>query len=419
MRLLLLVALAITSVSPARAAVLDVGPGFRFETLSKAARAAHDGDEIRIHPGTYRAGARFTSNRLTIAAAAEAGPESVVFDGGVVEGKGILLLQGADTTVEGLTLSNARAGDGNGAGIRAEGKGLTVRNVHFRDNEIGLLITPLEDAKGASARISNSLFDGSGTSARGHIGHALYAAHRVGELTVENSIFRRGRIGHYLKSRAERTVVTGSTIDDSNGEASYLIDIPQGGSATIENNRLIKGPKPANCCVAIAYGAEMAKGGVYVNPPGAARIANNEFVNLSGNSVRFVYNLSIPPNPVALVNNKLLSQQGRTIALDGEGTIDGRTQSEPLRYKGRSILFEADRMVDRGWLFSPVRVAFWLLGGFFAAGLGALLLRAFRKGAHKLPRLRREPKPPMHPSARPGRIMIRGKRYRSGTGRRS
>ena len=54
-------------------------------------------------------------------------------------GKAIWVIAGDDVTVENITFSGARVPDQNGAGIRAEGKNLTVRSSRFYDNENGIL----------------------------------------------------------------------------------------------------------------------------------------------------------------------------------------------------------------------------------------------------------------------------------------
>src|SRR5436305_410156 len=63
--------------------------------------------------------------------------------------------------------------------------------------------------------------------------------------------------GHELKSRAETNVITNDRIDDVNGTASYSIDLPNGGAATIQNNIVRQGPNTDNPKI-IAYAEETA-----------------------------------------------------------------------------------------------------------------------------------------------------------------
>ena len=55
------------------------------------------------------------------------------------QGKAIWVIQGDDTTVESVVFTGAAVVDKNGAGIRQEGKNLTVRRCYFHDNEDGIL----------------------------------------------------------------------------------------------------------------------------------------------------------------------------------------------------------------------------------------------------------------------------------------
>ena len=307
------------SIGHARAATLQVGAGRTYTRLATAAAAARNGDTVIIYPGVYTQGAVWTANALTLEAAPGARLGAVVIRG-AVNRKGIFDIKGDDVTVIGLEFEYARVGDANGAGIRAEGHNLTVRGCEFYANEMGMLITPIVGKQGGIVAIDASVFAGNGTTRRGYIGHAIYGNY-IGALSVTNSTFRTGVIGHYIKSRALRNYVHGNTIDDTNGTASYLIDIAQGGSADIGNNVLIKGANADNCCIAISYGEEMRKGGVYVNPPGPVTITQNQFTNRSAHGVYFVHNASSPFNPVVLTRNTLTAAAGTIIPVLGPGTM--------------------------------------------------------------------------------------------------
>ena len=303
----------------ASAATLEVGFGQAFTTLPAAAVAARDGDTVNIHPGIYAQGAIWYANRLTLQASAGAKLGAVVIKG-TVANKGVFEIKGDDATVIGLDFQYARSTDGNGAGIRSEGHNITVSNCEFFANEMGMLITANVGHQGGFVTVDGSVFDLSGTTVAGHIGHAFYANY-VGSVRVTNSTFTRGSIGHYIKSRALTTYVHNNVVDDTNGSASYLINVPQGGAADIQNNVLIKGARAANCCIAISYGEEMHKGGVYVNAPGVVLIANNQFTNHVPTRVTFVQDSSIPANPVTLVTNRLTASSGTIAPLVRAGKV--------------------------------------------------------------------------------------------------
>lgn len=317
------VALALTALAvggaAAQAAVLEVGVGKKFTTLSAAAAAAASGDTVIVYPGSY-SGATWYDSNLIIKKADTAAAGSVIVTGKAVGDKGLFVVKGSNITVDGLRFVGARATAGNGAGIRQEGLNLVVRNSSFYNNEMGVLATPYP-VTGGALTIQNSSFDNHKSYVSGHIGHSVYG-NTLDKLTVTGSKFTRDFVGHYVKSRAKTTVVTGNTIDDSNGSASYLINVPEGGAATIANNTLIKGANASNCCVAISYGEEMYKGGSYVNPAGPVSIRDNIFTNKRATTVYFVSNRSAPSNPAVLYGNKLSALSGTVKALNGAGSVN-------------------------------------------------------------------------------------------------
>ena len=308
-------------ISVASAEIIEVGPSKSIKTMAAAASAARDGDTIHIFAGNYTRGAVWTAHDLTIRLAPGERANSVRISG-AVNNKAIFNIKGDNNVVDGLRFNNARVADGNGAGIRLDGGDLTVRNCYFSGNEMGILSTPFAGHEGYLT-VETSTFNYIESKVSGRIGHGIYTGDaRTLELTVRNSKFYRAIEGHYIKSRSGVTSITGNLIDDTSGKASYLIDLPQGGTATISANTMIKGATPSNCCVAIAYGAEMYKGASYQNAPGPVAIDGNQFTNKSDSTVNFVNNVSTPVNPVALTANTLVAQGGTIVALRGSGTVD-------------------------------------------------------------------------------------------------
>ena len=235
----------------AQARTLDVGATRAFKTPSAAASVAKDGDRIAIQPGTYTDCAVWTANHLLIEGAGEA--EKIVIAGKSCQGKALFITLGDDIEVRNLTFAHARVPDANGAGIRAEGRNLTVINVRFVDNQNGIL----SGASGGTVTIRDSLFDRNGTCEKA-CAHGVYIG-AVGLLRIENSRFIGTKQGHHIKSRALRTEIVGCTIDDGpDGTASFSIDIPNGGGVLIRGNTLRKGPKSENHGVMISIGEEGA-----------------------------------------------------------------------------------------------------------------------------------------------------------------
>src|SRR4051812_32321476 len=122
----------------ARADTLVVGPRHELKTPSAAAKVARDGDVVEIEAGLYAGDAAiWFQNALTIRAVG--GRVQLRADGAQAEGKGIWVIKGAGTVIEGVEFSGAKVADRNGAAIRLEGPGLTVRNSYFHGNQNGIL----------------------------------------------------------------------------------------------------------------------------------------------------------------------------------------------------------------------------------------------------------------------------------------
>ena len=234
---------------PAAARTLEVGPGKPYAQPSQAAAAAQDGDRILIADGEDFDCGTFPQNNLTIEGASEAG--AVITDK-ACGGKASLVISGANVTVRSLTLTRVRVPDGNGAGIRAEGKGLTVDHVRFVNNQEGILAG---DIPGGTIVVRGSEFTRNGSCERS-CAHGIYVGN-LALLRVEGSTFRGTREAHDIKSRAARTEVVGNDIADGpDGTASYEVDIPNGGSVVVSGNQIEKGPKAGNHTAMIMIGEE-------------------------------------------------------------------------------------------------------------------------------------------------------------------
>jgi len=120
-----------------RGRILSVGPGQPFALPSEAAAAAQDGDTIEISAGTYRDVAIWRASRLTIRGVG--GRPRIDAGGGGAAGKATWVIAGRRVVVENVELTGSRVPDKNGAGIRAEGGDLTLREVLIHGNEIGIL----------------------------------------------------------------------------------------------------------------------------------------------------------------------------------------------------------------------------------------------------------------------------------------
>ncbi len=286
------------------ARTIEVGPGLAYSLPSQAIAAARSGDTIAIHPGTYFDCAVVRQDRLVIEGT---GPATILTDK-TCQGKALLVIDGSNVTLRNLTLRRARVADQNGAGIRAEGGNLVVENTKFINNENGILIA---ENRHAIIRILGAEFVGNG-KCRTACAHAVYA-NTVRLLQIRHCRFRDTHSGHNIKSRALRTEINDNDIADGpDGTSSYLIDIPNGGTAIITGNRLEKGPRSSNPANAIMIGEEGVD-----RPTQRLVIKDNVFTNDQSRPTIFVHNLTA--TPAELSGNIFI---GRVRPLEGDGSAE-------------------------------------------------------------------------------------------------
>lgn len=290
-------------IARAAAATLMVGPGQPYKAPSDAAQAANDGDTISIAPGTYFDCAIWKASRLTIQGS---GPGVVLTDR-ICEGKAIFVIRADNVRLSNITFARARAPDANGAGVRAEGSNLTVENSRFINNQEGILAG--DDPK-STIIVRDSEFDHNGFC-ENNCAHGIYVG-QIGLLRIEHSRFFDTQVAHHIKSRALRTEILDSHIEDGpNGTASYLIDIPGGGSLVMSDNVLEKGARNQNHSAAVSIGEEGVS-----QPTVELKITHNTFTN-DGPPTVFVRNLTA--TPAQLTRNVMKS--GAITPLKGDGTV--------------------------------------------------------------------------------------------------
>jgi hypothetical protein len=227
--------------------------GAAYGSVQQAIDAIGDGQgTILIAAGRYRQCGVQEGGEIAFVARE---PGTVVFDGRACQGKAALVLAGRSATVSGLTFQNIKVGDGNGAGIRLQQGDLTVSETLFRNSQSGILSHA--DPSG-TIRVDRSTFSGLGYCGD-DCAHSIYIGN-YGRLIVTRSRFERGTGGHYVKSRAARTDVTGSSFDDSGGQATnYMIDLSNGGTGIIAGNMFVQGTDKENYSALIAVAAEGAE----------------------------------------------------------------------------------------------------------------------------------------------------------------
>lgn len=295
----------------ASAATLQVGPGRTYERPSQAAAAARDGDVVEIAAGEYSGDtATWRASNLTLRGSG--GRAHLKADGKSAQGKAIWVIAGNQTTVEHIEFSGARVPDRNGAGIRQEGAGLTVRNCYFHDNEEGIL-TGANPA--SEILIESSEFSGNGSG--DGLSHNLYIG-KVGKFTFRGCYTHCARVGHLIKSRAmENYILYNRITDEASGTASYEVDLPNGGKSFLVGNLIEQGAKSENSTI-VSYAEE---GGS--NPSQALYVSHNTIVNDRGSGLFIRVAGSAPATSALIVNNAFV---GPGTLLKGPGTLTGNLQ---------------------------------------------------------------------------------------------
>jgi hypothetical protein len=201
-------------------------------------------------PGEYRGDvAVWMQKQLTIRGRGER--PVLIADGKDAEGKAIWVIRNGNFLIENIEFRNARAADGNGAGIRLERGTLQVKDCAFIDNQTGLLTANFDSTE---LTIEDSLFTQAPKQERPHP-HLLYVG-KIAKLQVTGSRFHQGYSGHLIKSRARENNIRYNLIyDGPTGSASYELEFPNGGIAYVVGNVIGQSAKTDNR-VLISYGAE-------------------------------------------------------------------------------------------------------------------------------------------------------------------
>lgn len=331
----ILVALGLGLAIQALAATWRVGPDGDFARLGEALQRAADGDLILVSAGDYSGDAGVIRQKLLTIRGVGVRP---VFhaDGRSAEGKAQLVIRDGDVLIENLAFTGTRVPSLNGAGIRHEHGHLTVRRCAFFDNQNGILTANFDDAR---LTIEDSEFgDAPGTP--GHLDHLLYAG-RIAELTIRGSRFFRGHTGHLIKSRARRTTLEYNLIvDGPDGQASYEVDLPNGGVARLVGNVIGQSAHTQNPAL-VSFGPE---GQAW--PESRLVMAHNTLVNDAEAAAEFVrvWPERLPAgSSVDLLNNLFV----------GPGQWD-------TGLPGRD---EGNAAAPRTALANPARLDFALVGG--------------------------------------------------------
>ncbi|WP_057833107.1 hypothetical protein [Colwellia sp. TT2012] len=217
--------------------------GIGFSDVNAAVSALKGGDELFIAAGTYNTPFTIRKSEITIT-----GVGHVIFQRGVVAGKGFILSKGNDLTINNIECRDIAVRDGNGACVRHEGVNLTLNHVFFHSSQEGVL----ETARQAGViKIINSRFE-----RLGHNGQAHGVYTNKAELFIYQSLFIATKSeGHAIKARGKKLTIENSIIVSLSSDDSRLIDMPNGGELLVVNSLLGQGPNSVNGQM-IGYGLE-------------------------------------------------------------------------------------------------------------------------------------------------------------------
>ena len=320
---------------------LRVGPATRaYLTPSAASLDAQAGDVIEIAAGDYVGDvAVWSVNDIVLCG--EGSGAALKANGKAAEEKGIWVIKGDRVRVENIRFSGAKVSDRNGAGIRVEGKDISVRHCSFTENENGILAGELRDS---TITIEHSFFvkNGAGDGQS----HNIYIG-KIKRLNIRFTTLREAVVGHNVKSRAAETVLEYNRImDGKDGRASYQVDLPNGGFGFLIGNVIQQGLEAENGTL-IAYGAEGIQ-----HQTNALYLVNNTVVN---DRARGLFIQSPKDTTCALINS-LFAGNGGMRCRNGMQVADLHDDSSFIgrsRYEYR--LVRNSKAIDNGVEPEPVR----------------------------------------------------------------
>lgn len=232
---------------PVAAATLTVAEGGPYPTLPAAIAAAADGDTVQLGAGTRYECGIIRQRGLILQGA---GAATVLTDRTCAD-KALLVVQADGVVVRDLVLARARVPDGNGAGIRLEGQGLTLERVTFDNDQVGLLAGAAGPGRIA---VDDCTFSGGGTA-----GDRPTAALQVGQvavLDVQGSRFIGGR-GSAVVSAAGLTRLAQDVIEGG-ASADAGPAVQASGMLVMEGNTLAMGPHAGARAAAVEASGPMA-----------------------------------------------------------------------------------------------------------------------------------------------------------------
>ncbi len=248
----------------ASGAVLTVGLGGAFTTLTDALTSAHDGDTIRIAAGTYNDDGLTISHKLII----EGTGGLARFVSAAAPGNGLAqFVITTDVTFRNIEITGVAVPGGVAAAIRSQGGNLTLVNSYIHDNQVGLVA---DKGTAGSVAVYDTEIARNGTpDGRG----ANIDVAEIGSLTLRNDWVHDSLAGPEIRSRADNTVIDATRVSQMVGNGTADIELPNAGRVTITASAIEKGAFSQTAPL-IQVGGDTAYAGSVVSISGTTLISD-------------------------------------------------------------------------------------------------------------------------------------------------
>ncbi|MDQ3141929.1 MAG: T9SS type A sorting domain-containing protein [Bacteroidota bacterium] len=276
-----------------------VGSTRTYKFPSQVSTLVRDGDTVEIDAGIYNSDvAKWTASNLLLKGVG--GMAHLKSNGISFGGKAIWVIAGTNTRVENIEFSLCAVPDHNGAGIRQEGRYLTVSHCYFHHNENGILAGTINPST-ILIEYTEFAYNGYGDGQS----HNLYI-NNIDTLIFRYNYSHHTFVGHELKSRAAVNIILNNRLsDEAIGTASRSIDLSNGGTAYLIGNIIEQGPQSQNSNL-IGFGLEGL-----TNPAAHEMYAiNNTLVNNRSSGSFFSFQIG---TALFKAYNNILAGNGRFV----------------------------------------------------------------------------------------------------------
>lgn len=299
--------------APAWAETLEVGPGRAYDRPSAAAAAAHDGDTITIAPGEYFDCTVWRPNHLTIV-----GEGEVTITDAACEGKAAFVIPGNAITIRNIGFARIRVPSDNGAGIRGEGRDLTVEDSRFVNAQMGILAA---SPAGGALRIVGCRFTEIGSSLTGRVNVAIRAT-GFDLVHIERTVFEKARGGGDISVDDARVELIADHFSDEGGHMAGPMVTVQGGALLLENSTIdLAADAAARPGVVLALGDDMTALAIRGNVLHDAGSAGTPLLRNWTGQDAVATNNTVPSGTDDVTDSGLLWHRARSMAADIRDTL--------------------------------------------------------------------------------------------------